>query len=819
MRQAQPFTKTLTASAAWLAALLCLLVPAFFISRISNLKTETSSPGSALLTIETYRRSPLRFEANQGQFDPQVKFASRLSGYDLFLTSTEAVLALPAAAVRMKLTGANPRPLVAGLDELSGKSNYFTGDDPKKWRTGVPGFARVCYEDVYPGISLIYYGNQQYLEYDFIVAPGADPAVISLAFEGANGLRLDPCGDLVIETASGEVRHREPAVYQEAQGVRQAVEGRYALGEGGEVAFEVGEYDKAKPLVIDPILSYSTYLGGSGADEATDIAVDATGSVYLVGHTTSSNFPVASAFQPDFHGSISIPDVFVTKLSQAGDSIVYSTYLGGSGNDLGLGIALDATGNAYVTGFTGSPDFPTRPGSFSTAHKGNNDAFVTKLNAQGAALVYSTFLGGVQGQERGNAIAVDAAGNAYVAGKTTSSDFPLTTGAFQTTKRGFEDAFVTKLNAQGAALVYSTFLGGNSDLDEAIDVAVDSSGHAYVTGATASANFPVTNQALQRNFGGGTVFFGDAFVTKLNAEGSALDYSTYLGGSEGDEGKGIAVDATGSAYVTGLSQSTNFPTSNAIQRTKAGVGVCEDIFSNCSDAFVTRLSASGRELIYSTYLGGGSQIPLRATGDSASDIAIDAAGNAYVTGTTSSTDFPTANALQPANAGFGDAFVAKVNATGSDFGYSTYFGGGGDEGAVAIAVDQAGNVYVAGVATSAGLPTTVGAFQTAFAGSFENFSFARDAFVAKFVNERPVILSVTIEGKKLIVTGKNFEMGAELLLNGSKQKKTQNDEDSPATRLVAKKSGKKISRGVPVTLQVKNPDGSVSDLFPFTRPD
>ena len=230
----------------------------------------------------------------------------------------------------------------------------------------------------------------------------------------------------------------------------------------------MGEYDLAKPLVIDPILSYSTYLGGSGADDATDIAVDAAGSVYLVGHTTSSNFPVASAFQPEFHGSISIPDLFVTKLSPAGDSIVYSTYLGGSGNDFGLGIALDSTGNAYVTGYTGSPDFPTRAGSFSTAHKGNDDAFVTKLNAQGSALVYSTFLGGVQGQERGNAIAVDAAGNAYVAGKTNSSDFPLTTGAFQTTKRGSADPFATQLNAQGSALAYSTLLGGSSDLDEAM---------------------------------------------------------------------------------------------------------------------------------------------------------------------------------------------------------------------------------------------------------------------------------------------------------------------------------------------------------------
>lgn len=585
-----------------------------------------------------------------------------------------------------------------------------------------------------------------------------------------------------------------------------------APGSAPERTRASGEF---RTLVIDPVLRYSTYLGGSSSDEAHGVAVDSSGCAYVVGTTISTNFPAINAEQQAFNGPGSVEDIFITKFNAEGTAVIYSTYLGGHGSDIALGIAVDSTGSAYVTGYTSSMDFPTTAGAFQRSPGPGTNAFVAKLSPSGDALLYSTYLSGSLGNQRGNAIAVDSAGNAYVTGRTTSEDFPITPTAFQQSLRGFEDAFVIKLNAAGSSLVYSTFLGGDSNTDEGFGVAVDSAGFAYVAGHTASSNFPVTAGTIQRRFGGGDDFFGDAFVTKLNQSGSALVYSTYLGGSEGDRASAVAVGSDGQACITGITRSRDFVTANAIQ--SANASACVDGFSNCTDAFVARINQFGDQLVYSTYIGGASRgsFPFQA-GDSGAGIAVDQAGNVYVAGTTSSTDFPIARAIQGTNAGNGDAFILKISSSGELL-YSTYLGGPSDESASAIASSANGDAFVVGVATSVGFPVTDGAFQPAFNGSFESSAQARDAFVARIGFEAPVITSAEISGKSLFVFGKNFDDGAVILLNGEAQK-TKKDVPDPTIELRGKKTAKLIAVGQTVTLQVRNGNGALSSVFFFTRP-
>lgn len=515
---------------------------------------------------------------------------ARGAGYDLFLTQAEAVLTLriadgtrrnadsqvanytspnpQSAYIKIKLAGANPAPALSGLGPSPGASNYFIG--ALNWRTGVFSYERVKYADVYPGVDMIYYGNQRDLEYDFKVAPGADPALIKVSFEAESGrapVRVDADGDLIIETAAGQIRQLKPFAYQEVDGAKKQIAARYVL-RGSHVAFSLGAYDKSKPLIIDPVLSYSTYLGSFGVDTGWAIAVDSEGAAYIAGQTNSISFPTTQdAFQKS---SSPVGDVFIVKLNPAGNALVYSTYLGGAGLDRGFGIALDSTGAAYITGETDSPNFPTTPGTMPATDFTN--AFVTKLNPAGNALVYSTYLGGGS-KDTGKAITVDSAGNAYVTGETFSPNFPLV-NPFQSQRRGepacvlgdavttCADAFVAKLNPAGNELVYSTYLGGNAT-DTGNGIAVDSAGAAYVTGETASTDFPTTAEAFQKQSRGsrtGGGFGGDAFVTKLSAAGSSLVYSTYLGNSGDEKGSGIAVDSEGNAYVAGTTDSHDFPT-------------------------------------------------------------------------------------------------------------------------------------------------------------------------------------------------------------------------------------------------------------------
>ncbi|HKP05284.1 MAG TPA: SBBP repeat-containing protein [Chthoniobacterales bacterium] len=679
-----------------------------------------TAPRTAAQAREAYGKLPLSFEENRGQANESVDFVARGPGYALALAPTEAAFSLsklssdsaknaaPSTVLRMNLVGANGAAKAAGQNELEGRVNYFIGNDPSKWRTEVPTFERVRYAEVYPGIDVVYYGNQRRLEYDFVVGPGQDSRAIALEFAGTDKVEVEGAtGDLLIAVGGENLRQHKPIAYQEISGARREIESRYVVRNGARVGFEVGQYDASAALIIDPVLEYSTFLGGSGSvplsEQATSIVVDSSGRAYVAGLTNSTDFPIANAIQSTVRGI----DVFIAKFNAAGSALVYSTYLGGSGFDFGYGIAVDSGGSVYVTGTTTSTNFPIANALQSMNGSSGNfpeDAFVTKLSATGSALIYSTYLGGSD-DDQGAGIAVDSGGNAYVTGTTHSTNFP-TANAIQSTSGGGHDAFVAKFNATGSALIYSTYLGGNSE-DVVYGIAVDGAGSAYVTGYTSSANFPTVN-AFQNKIAGGSNSYSDVFVTKFNAAGSALVYSTYLGGDGEDVGASIAVDSTGSAYLTGYTIATNFPTANAFKSALSGF----------DDAFVTKFNSAGSALIYSTYLGGDAS-------ENGAGIAVDLAGNAYVTGFTDSTDFPTVNPLQSPGDPVSDAFVTKLNPAGTALVYSTYLGGNGGDSGHAIAVDSAGSAYVTGETFSRCFPTTIGAFDTRLAMGDS------DAFITK----------------------------------------------------------------------------------------
>jgi hypothetical protein len=806
-----------------------------FVSSQSNVVAKSADASQADAKtqeriLDQFGKLPLSFEANQGQTDSRVKFFSRTSTYTLFLTADEAVLAvrgedeispqalkpvslensrenssstaesrvfLPVGGhsknqstdgvLRMKLRGANPAARVSGMDELAGKSNYFLGKDPTQWRTNVPTYEKVKYEGIYSGVDLVYYGNQCDLEYDFIVAPGADPRRVGFEINGAKRISRNASGELVFKVGDGEIRWRTPVVYQEKDGVREPVRARYVIAPGNRVQFAVGKYDARRTLYIDPLI-YSTYLGGNGSDGGYAVATDSAGNTYVAGFTCSANFPTANALQSTYRGgSCPAPadaggDAFVTKINPRGTAFVYSTYLGGSGTDIAYGIAVDSAGNAYVTGQTGSSDFPTvnalQP-TYNSADGGTG--FVTEISASGSALIYSTFLGGTAG-ENGYGIAVSSSGSAYITGQTSSTDFPVTSGAFQTTcasvgaENGCWSGFVANINPSGTALVYATYLGG-SVIDYGLGVAVDGAGDAYVTGFTASPNFPTTPGAFSTECGVGSC--ETIFVSKFNPEGSAMVYSTFLGGTWWLACcAGIAVDTAGSAYVTGATPSYDFPvTPGAFQPVNNGCNTC---FGVGADAFVSKFTPDGSALVYSTYLGGSGE-------DGASGIAVDSAGNAYVVGTTFSKDFPiTPHAFQTKTNGSDDVFVVKFNATGSALYYSTYVGGPTrgkttkENYGNAIAVDDLGNAYVTGQTGSTKFPTSLPLQATYGGGAYDAFALKLNpiAWTTTTISSSP---NPSTQGEAVIFTAKvsssagappdgesvSFMMGTALLGTGT----------------------------------------------------
>lgn len=638
----------------------------------------------------------------------------------------------------MKLRGSSPAARrLAGLDKLPGKANYLLGRDSSKWHTDIPTYSKVTERDVYPGINLVYYGRQRRLEYDFVVAAGADAQAIRLQIDGARKLRLDSAGNLLLKVPGGELSFLKPVAYQQVEGRRQPVEAGYVMDGAGEVAFRVGRYDRAKPLVIDPILAYSTYLGGSNIDGANAIAVlSVDGTTFVTGETFSPDFPP----EHPLAYAHSLPDAFVTKLSADGGTILYSTYLGGSREDSGNGIAVDPLGDAYVTGTTVSDDFPVTPGSFDpncppdgqcgksvyTNDLINSAGFLTELNPAGTALVYSTYFGGT-GNTRGQAVALDKDQNAYVTGSTQAVDFPIA-GTQCMPLTGPQNAFVLKLDSTGSADLYAGAFGGMTQ-DGGQGIAVDGSGHASVTGITYSSNFPVSASALQSTYGGA----GDGFLTTIDtnlcgAGAGSILYSTYLGGGSLDRGNGVAVDGTGKVYVTGLTKSTAFPTTSGAFQTACKLNsqnVCD------ADAFVSKFDptqSGSASLPYSTFLGG-------SAGDSGNSIAVDLNNNAYVTGTTNSTDFPLTNAVFQSGYGGGnaDAFVTELDPAGATLVYSTYLGGSNTESGNGIAVDTSGAAYVAGQTCSTDFPLSNPA-QIAPGGNC-------DAFVSKVIISAGIALS------------------------------------------------------------------------------
>jgi alpha-tubulin suppressor-like RCC1 family protein len=683
--------------------------------------------------LKTYEKLPLYFIENKGQVDQKVRYYARTAGQTLYFTDEGIVFDLfrkkksrenttlkstenrkhefdkPNETQRLviSLTFDNQKHRIApeGIDRQKAGINCYPGNDKTNWKSGVPTFKGTIYKEVCKGIDLKLYGKGTDLEYEFIVHPGADPGDIVLTYQGIEGLTTNKQGDLLIQTPFGELMETKPYIYQEVDGKRE-ITGSFVImmpskqsPHGYSYGFQVASYDTSLPLVIDPTLDYSTYIGGNAYDKGYGIAVDNLGNAYITGQTSSADFPVEIPYQgvSGLNG-----DAFVTKIDVSGNVLSYSTYLGGSVGDIGYAIAVDESGNAYVTGYTCSiADFPLLNPFQPTYGGAFNDAFITKFDNTGA-LIYSTYLGGA-GRDEGYGIAVDNSGNAYVTGYTYSTDFPVE-NPYQESYTASYDAFVTKLDPSGSALLYSTYLGGNED-DVARDISVDASGNAYVTGYTQSTDFPAKNSYQGTNAG-----YMDVFITKLSSSGDTLAYSTFLGGSLTEYGYGIAVDTAGNAHVTGWTFSSgDFPTTqNSYQKTFAG---------GDHDAFIAKIDASGNALLYSTYLGGNDN-------DFGYGIAVNVAGNAYITGYTSSDNFPLHNPYQQTFGGVTDIFVTKLDASGSALLYSTCLGGNDYDEGYDIASDSSGSAYITGgTRSSEDFPIQNACYDTHLGGY--------DAFVVK----------------------------------------------------------------------------------------
>ena len=730
--------------------------------------SDNAAPSAAAVGNQ-YGKVPLSFEPNVGQSDPAVQYIARGNGYSLFLSSKGTAFLLKAdssakqdikkvspeashfergSSLRLQFPNSNSNARMTPFEEQVGKINYLIGNDPKSWHVNIPTYAKVKQHNLYPGVDVVYYGTQQQLEYDFVVSPGANPRMIALAFSGADKVRLDENGNLIASVAAGDVCMRKPVAYQQdSKGQRQLVAANYVL-RGKHAAISVDIYDPKRELIIDPILEYSTYLGGSNIDGGNAIAVAQDNTAFIAGGTFSTNFPTAHPLQPNHGGPDDFSrDAFVAKLSADGSTLLYATYLGGSSEDVANGIAIDTFGNAYVAGTTSSGDFPVTAGSANTLCGGDgkcgatwngkglivSNGFVAKLNPAGSQLIYSTIIGEYE-NVRVQAIAVDKDEIAYVTGQTGPNlpvtvpippdtqpppPFPITASAFKSAIASGDDndAFVTKISASGSTILYSSYLGGDNE-EIAYGIAVDGSANAYLTGLTYSVNFPVTGSALQSTSGGA----GDAFFTKVSTDASgaaSLAYSTLLGGPGIDQGNAVVSDANGNVYVAGLTSSPSFTS----LRPYGGNG----------DAFIAKfnpLLSGPASLLYFTYLGG-------SLADSAGGIAIDSNGNAYVTGSTVSSDFPVVGAVfQPTyGGGNADAFVTKLDPTGANIIYSTFLGGSNTESGNGIAVDSIGSAYVTGQTCSLDFPLT----NPEQAGSGGNC----DAFMSKISVLNGIILNPT----------------------------------------------------------------------------
>jgi Beta-propeller repeat/Abnormal spindle-like microcephaly-assoc'd, ASPM-SPD-2-Hydin len=702
-------------------------------------------PPSRASINANYGKLPLTFEANRGQTDPRAAFVSRGPGYTAFLTSDGMVLSLSAkqavaspatahagsgsssthATLQFRLLGAARNPAIVGEVPQVGHVNYFIGNDPAKWWRNVPTYAQVRYRNIYPGIDLLYYGNHRQLEYDFAISPGANPERIQFEIRGAREIHIATDGALVLATSVGEIHFQTPIIYQESNGQRNPVQGSYVVKDSTHIGFQLSHYDTNKPLVIDPVLVYSTYLGGSGSDQPSGIALDTAGNVYVAGSTDSTDFPLTTL------GSLPAGNthVFVAKLDASGSNLIFADYLGGNNQDYGYAVALDAANNVYVTGSTASSDFPT-VNPFQGTYPGGFNVFLSKVSPDGSSLLYSTYFGG-NGSDVPSSVAVDGAGEMLIAGYTSSTTLPVA-NAYQSTVSAnlggmFGNyGFLTKFNPDGLSLAYSTYFGGSSNvplncggtpcwpqpLSSIAGMVLDNTGNAYVTGTTNTYDFPVTGGAYlatdttQQN---ATV----GFVSKFNGAGS-LQYSTYLYESSGllTNINAIAVDALGSAYVTGTAISDGtFPITST--------SICDPgVYGwGCSYAFVTKFDAAGASLLYSTFLGPNNNATPQA-------IALDGNNDAYILSSTSSSSFSPVNGIESFSSG-NDILLVEIDPAASTQLFATFLGGNGNDqpAPAGMVLDASGNIYATGMTDSTDFPV-IQPFQSALAGN-------TDAFIVK----------------------------------------------------------------------------------------
>jgi hypothetical protein len=702
-------------------------------------RTPASLP-SRVKAQEALAGLPMSFIQNQGQVAEDIKFYEKRGGQVVYFTPQEVVFSLepgtgkaglleaPGDSAKPALVRLGPLGLQQGVkleaaDPLPGRVNYFIGNDPQKWRTNIPTYRAVAFRNAYPGIDLKFYGTGRQLEYDVIVQPGADPTQVRFKYAGIKGLKVTPQGDLALALpGGGELIQKKPVIYQEIGGQRVAREGKFRVDRdhaGLVYGFEVAAYDQNHPLVIDPVMLFSTYLGAGSLDGAEAIALDAADNVYLTGITSSPDLgTTGGAFQSGYQGGTY--DAFVAKINPQTHTLIYQTYLGGSGEDWGYAIAVDAQGNAHVGGKTNSANFPLK-NAVKTKVGSDFDAYVAKLNPSGSGLVYSTLLGGDQ-ETAARGIGLDSKGNAFVAGYSYSSILPTTTGVIGKNLKGTMNAFVGKLPPSGKPLTYLTYLGGTKE-DGAYGLAVDAAGNAYVTGATVSLDFPTTPGVKYPTYPN-TLCGAAAFVSKIAPGGKNLLYSTYLGGTDPSgitQGFAIAVDGGGNAYVTGQTSQNDFPCSVS--------ALCVLLLDDpntpeCSrkSAFVTKLNVGATDLLYSTYLGGSDY-------DVGLGIAVDPENSVYVAGYTySGNDFQILDGLCAFNNGTGtgnhDAFVTKLvyhsQTGGYGLAYSTFLGGWANDLANGIAVNSYKEAYAAGAAGSDDFPT-LNPLQAQNNGDFDTF--------------------------------------------------------------------------------------------------
>ncbi len=703
---------------------------------IGSLSAQTT-PSNVLSNV------PVVFEENRGQIDPTALFTANAEGARIFVTQGGATFVIGAgkrrSAVRLSFPGSSAFGTVTGEQQTRGTSSYFRGSDPSGWINGARHYQSVRARDMKTGVDIVYYGNGRNFEYDVVLHPNASSQDLRFRFDGAKHLAIDHEGNLVIETADGRLVQHLPSVWQQDGGAKSKITASYRLQSRNVVALQLGDYDRTRDLVVDPVMSFATYLGGRGEDAANAVALDSSGNIYVTGFTASIDFPTSiGAYRVALNANTN--DVFVTKLNPTGSAVLYSTYIGGSNLDMANAIQVDAGGNAYVGGFTQSTDFPTVVGSYQTAAN-NSHVFISKLNPTGTALVYSTYLGNNNYSDSLNGLAVDPSGSVYEVGATYGS-IPATTGAYSTVMNrgattGSTDAYIVKLSPAGDRLTYSTYLGG-SYTDVGMAVKLDTSNQAYVIGTTNSNDFPTSATAYQKISPTSNTYTSQGFVACINPFGSGLTYSTYLSGTNGSIPSAIVLDAQQNAYIGGQTNSSDFPVT---------AGAFSTNFTGYTEAFLTKLNYTGSGVFYSTFIGGSND-------DSISALAVDATGAPIVTGTTNSSNFPFTPGSFPAvqRSGYystsGISFLTKFNASATSVLYSTQFGSGVTTVVKGLALDSSGNAVLAGYTTSKTLPTSPGVVQSSVPDTLTSPSYG-NAFIEKIDLNSTTMCSLSLSASSI----------------------------------------------------------------------